>query len=439
MSSHSRLAASKAGQWIRCPGSIAYVEWLKKENKIPEDTSNKWGELGTAVHKVLEIAIEEKIHPEVMPAKQLKKLTGHDLNERDIAGAQLAYNYVINIEKEYDEILAERKYDLSFVYDTDTGGTADISGFQDQGTLLIADYKNGKTVVEAEENYQLRIYALGAYYHENEWYNFQDVKTVIIQPNAPHRLGKIRADDFTIDELKKWEEKNLIPAINAIKNESATLIPGPNQCAWCEARHVCEANAKQSLQLAQIDFENVAHPKPELPAPKTLTKQQLSFILDNESRILQFLKACKAYAFETLEKGKEPIPYYHLEDKYSNRKLRDEKIVKKKIRENKLTIKEFIIAAEPKLMGVTQIEAYLKTKKWDKDKIAKFMDEVTERDLAGKELVRSNDSAQTEFAKLTTTKTLKNTGGRNGDSRQKRTSTIKSKFKRRKIFKTKRG
>lgn len=410
--SHSRLAASQAPRWIRCPGSIAYIEFLIKEGKIPEDRAGDAARLGTAVHAVIEYCIKQEIHPRALTKRQINKIVKSDPETQDIIftskeidGASMCVERAEQIRPEYDELFAERKYDLSFIYDVDLGGTCDISGFQQNGWLAIEDYKNGRTPVEAT-SYQLMIYALGAYHNENDWYNFKNVKRTIIQPNASHPDGRIRSEDISVDDLLRWEEKTLVPAVTKIARNTAELIPGPIQCEWCPARHLCEANAKDSLSIAQIDFENVASPKPELPAPQSLSKDQLAFVVDNKSRILKFLDMCEEHVFKTIERG-EQIGDYHLEDKVGNRVYLEDKL-KRKLKLKRIPLKDVTITSEPKLMPVTQLESYLTSvKKWPKDKIAKFMDSVTDRPIKGKKLAKSLKTAESDFSKLKTSKKSK--------------------------------
>jgi hypothetical protein len=304
------------------------------------------------------------------------------------------------IEPEFDEVFAERKYDLSFRYAIEVGGTCDVSAFKKRGLLAIEDYKNGRTVVEANNNFQMKVYGLGAYHNENEWYDFKKVRTTIIQPNAPHRLGRIRSDEFKISELLRWEEKEMAPAIELIAKNTATLIPGPEQCTWCDGRHLCEANAKQSVQLAQIDFQHLAEPKAELPAPNVLTREQLCFILDNDSRIRKFLDACAEHITRVIAETDERVGDYELIDKVGNRTFIESKKLRTNIRKNKLTIKECMNTHEPSMMTVTQLEAYLKNaKKWDTQAVSEFMGTITERPLRGKMLSKSVDNAEDDFSK----------------------------------------
>ena len=397
---HSRLAASASSRWLLCRGSVAYIEHLKDEKRIPRESSNVQAELGTAVHSLVEEAIIKQKHPQIFNKHEIAKLTKIPLDARAIEGATIAFEWAQSLRDDFDEFEAERQYNLTYRYGIDMGGTSDISGFKKRGTLLIGDYKNGRSPVEVEKNSQMRIYTLGAYHHENEWYNFKKIHNTIIQPNASHPDGKIRHELYSIKELLTWEENTLIPAIEDIKRNTAKLTPGPVQCAWCEARYLCEANAKQTMQLAQIDFENLAEPKPTLPMPGTMSKKQLAFILDNADRIKKFLKACEDYAYESVQHG-SPVGDYTLIDSFGNRVF-IEKALTRLLRRHKIDAKSVMLTPEPQLMSVTQLEAHLKSAlTWSPSKVKEFMDDVTDRPISGKKLVKSKSSAENDFGKIT--------------------------------------
>ena len=399
---HSRLAASAAARWIRCPGSIAYIEFLIHENKIPEETTSTAATKGTHCHTILEFCIKKSKLPIKLGPRFLKRLTnGFNITYEDLKGIQLYWKYIQDQKAYFDETFAERRYDLSGRYKEDIGGTADVTQCKENDLLHIGDYKNGRTLVEALDNYQLRIYALGAYYDFNDLYKFKKVMMTIGQPNAYHADGSIRDDTISVSELKKWEENYLIPAVEKIRNKSSELIPGDKQCEWCPARNVCEANAKQSLQIAQLDFKKYAEPRQDLPMPSSLTSQQIVFILDNKERLLNFIKGVEEHA-EAMLRNDERLGPYHLSKKKGNRKLIPKSELKTLCKSRGLPWGEIEVPQDPKTLGITDLERYLKLKKnWTDNRITKFMEKATTRAEGKTQLTKTaKHTAEIDFAEF---------------------------------------
>ena len=400
MSTHSRLAASAADRWIRCPGSIAYVEFLLKEGKIKPRPSGSAAELGTACHEVLEYCVKKDIAPTDLKPSVIKKLTKIPLKYDDLKGVEYYWTRVQEDKEKFDVTYTERKYDLSNRYGTDLGGTADVTQAKMKDLLQIGDYKNGRTVVETS-SYQIRIYGLGAFYEFNEKYNFSHIQFTIGQPNAYHTDGSVRSETITVKELMKWEKQYLIPAVQKIKNGTTELIPGKKQCLWCDARNHCEANAKQAIQIAQLDFAGCAEPRQDLPVAQDLTKEQIVFILDNKDRLVKFLKGIEEYAFELLDSN-ERLGNYRLSEKKGNRKLLPEAELKSVLKEYKLTIKSVKPTPEPKYFGITDMERFLdKDKGWKADRIAEFMKKATTRASGKRQLSKTTGhTAEKDFGHL---------------------------------------
>lgn len=385
---HSRLAASLGDQFIGCPGSIAYVEHLKAEGKIAEDESSPASELGTGVHAVIEYCGKLGINPQKI-GKELINVTKQKIGQHEINSAEIAYKYARLMQKQYGEVLFEERYPLDDIYDIDIGGTTDLVGLKKKKVLHTADYKNGRGLVEHMVHPQQRIYSLGAYYNEDHWMHWNDktiVRNTIIQPNAYHPEGRIRTDEYTIKELRKWEEKKLIPAIELIKTGTTTLTPGDKQCLWCDARRVCPANAKQTLKIAKLDFKDVPARKKDMQTPDTLTNDELAFTIQNTKRIQNFLEGAEKEAFARLEKG-ERIGDLKIQDKFGNRRMIGKNKFQKVLKSFNVKPKKLILQQDPKMMTLTDIRTYLKKEKhWQKNKIERFISQITYSPIIGKQL-----------------------------------------------------
>lgn len=398
MAKHRRLSASSSPRWIPCPGSIAYIEHLKEEKKIPEDTKSDASIKGDKTHEIFEYCVDYRISPMDLSDAKVWDICRYKLSRSDLASVDLFWQFVFENIHIYDKTYAEQSYDLSYQYDADIGGTADLTQCQDSGTLHIGDYKNGRTLVEASTP-QIKIYALGAFYEFDEIFNFQDVKLTIGQPNAYHTDGKIRSESLTVDELMKWEENTLIPVIEKIKSNTTELNPGEKQCEWCPAAGVCEANAKQTSQIIQLEFNKYAEPRQSLPSPQSLTGEQLAFILDNKNRVQNWLKEIDNYAKSLLEKG-ERIGKYQLSTKKGNRKLKPLAQLRKILRHKRLESAPFI-KEDPQTKTISEVEHYLKTiRKWNEQKIKTFMDDITDRGKDSIQLLKSEHTTENDFTNL---------------------------------------
>lgn len=412
---HSRLAASKGEQFIYCPGSIAYIEYLKAEGKIPERTTSAASELGTGVHSVIEHCGKLGINPQKI-GKDVKKITKVTLGQHEINSAETCYEFSQEMKKEYGEVLFEERYPLDDIYGIDVGGTTDLVGLLRKKVLHTGDYKNGRGMVEHLVNPQQRIYSLGAYYNEDHWMHWNDktiVRNTIIQPNAYHNEGRIRTDEYTIKELRVWEEKTLIPAIELIKSGTATLTPGDKQCNWCDARRVCPANAKQTLQIAKLDFKDVPAKgqgfkdvpatrkvKKGLQNPETLSNDELAFTIENTQRLINFLEGAEKEAFARIEKG-ETIGDLKISDKFGNRRIIGKKKFEKILKSFKVKPKKLMLEQNPKMMTLTDMRNYLKKEKhWQKNKIETFIGEITYSPVIGKQL--RIESKTTDFDHIET-------------------------------------
>lgn len=417
---HKRLAASASSRWLKCTGSIRLIEDLKRAKKIPEKSTNPAAELGTAVHYVIEQDLLKNKKADEFLGKSIKvegMTKPVKIAKKQINDAKVCISYAKRQRRRSKgKLHAEKSYDLSDIYKAPIGGTADITITADK-ILEIGDYKNGKTFVEVNGNTQLRIYALGAWYYYRDQYDFEKIKITIIQPNGQKNFKPvskdewIRTEEFSLKDLLHWERKVLIVALNEIQSNKDKLVPDENnQCYWCEAKAHCFAR-KEKKEKLRYDVTSKLNLIPisetgVLPEPETLTEQELANAVSNADPVIKFYNDCKKLALKRIE-DKINIPGWDRVPKQGNRKIKDEKLLKRKLRKRKILVKDITINSPDRLMGITELQNFLRIEKnWSNEEIEKFMDEVTTRESSGF-VLKQVDSASEDFAEFANLETQK--------------------------------
>ena len=123
-------------------------------------------------------------------------------------------------------------------------GTGDALIISD--TLLdVVDYKHGVGVrVDAQDNPQMQLYALGAVARFGSLYDFTNVRCTIIQP----RIGNLSEEYLTTEELLAWADAEVVPAARLAWEGKGDFRPGEH-CRFCSARAVCAARAAEALKI----------------------------------------------------------------------------------------------------------------------------------------------------------------------------------------------
>jgi hypothetical protein len=216
--------------------------------------------------------------------------------------AALVYaKYISGLKRCGSRLHVEKQIDL-FLYDERAFGTADavIINYDE---LHVIDFKYGAGyAVEIKCNPQLRFYALGSLLMLSD--DVQErIKTVsigVVQPRAIHPDGIIRTEVISAQELLKWGDEVLKPAMEATKPANAPLVTG-SWCRWCPALSSCPEQGKIVVAGAVLDFCDT----PALPEPKVLTPEQISLVLANEERVNAWFAAVRARCYEAIESGGE--------------------------------------------------------------------------------------------------------------------------------------
>jgi hypothetical protein len=353
---------------MNCPGSIALIG-------DESSTTNKAAMLGTAAHKLLEIMIIADQHEarDYAGGVLLVKAAGDEetefyatgvpaldpeharpgwfmfvADEKMIEGVQQTIDEIDRLKAEMcegTEIFSERFLDMSWL-DSRLGGTADVTLVEPFGRAELVDHKNGYVLVEAKDNDQLKQYAVGIAHEHSDC---ESVTVTISQPNAPHKAGLIRAETFTIDELKLYEIR-MKEAAEATSTPNAPLRAG-DWCLWCPAKTRCPAYDAMLLEEAQVDF---AEDEPPTMLPTPVSTEELAHKMEWVPVIEAWIGRIKADIQRELENG-NAVAGWKLVRGRAKRRWTSEHAVLERLR-GEIGLEDDDLWVAPKLKSPAQVE-----------------------------------------------------------------------------------
>lgn len=271
---HALLSASSAHRWLECPPSVLASQGLP-------DSSSAAADQGTAAHELAEW--------------KLRCVLGLDPASRPVSDRQDAEmeahtdDYVAYVR----EVLAsvrqvtpdalvciEQRLDFSHVV-PDGFGTGDCVIVAD-GIIHVIDLKYGAGVlVEAEENPQLKLYALGALHTFEALYEPGEVVVHIFQP----RRDNVTSWATTATELTTWAETEVAPKAELAVAGEGEFCPG-SWCQFCKIAPTCRARAQANLDLARFEFKAAAE----------LTDAEIAAVLAQLPQLTKWASDVEAYA-----------------------------------------------------------------------------------------------------------------------------------------------
>ena len=335
MGEHALLSASSAHRWLKCtPSPVLELQF--------EEQSSAFADEGTAAHALAEYKLRRYLGQECeRPESEYEDEEMKRCTEEYLEYAAELISQARTISKDAI-ILIEQKLDFS-CYVPEGFGTGDLIVISDN-VLEICDFKYGKGIeVSAENNPQMKLYALGALNLFGSLYDIKAVRMHIFQP----RLENISVYEISVDELTEWAETELKEKAGlAIKGEGK-FLPGEH-CRFCKARHKCRARAESFLEMAKYDF------KP----PHLLSDDEVAELLEKAQLLSQWASDLWAYATEAaINEGKEWKGYKLVEGR-TNRKYVDEQKVAE------LLIKSgYSDIYKQSLLGISEMEKKLGKKK----------------------------------------------------------------------------
>lgn len=307
--SHARLSPSGGHRWGVCPGSV------REETGLP-DTESPAAKDGTRTHKLLEICVQDNLKDPMLLLGTEIECEGETFKVDGDRAARVAtaISYIRGRRNQLSDCLvrAEGQVDAGiWLGRDDIKGTVDVQLIGKE-ILEIIDYKDGMLPVDAENNFQLSTYMLGAAHQHLSGTSlpFTEFKLTVIQPKMAE-LGRDPISSWSMDisGFRKFMEK-LQKAAIATDSADAPLIPGEVQCRWCKAKGTCPALREKALTDAQVLFEGTGLSSPQEIAsedPSNFDDVKLGKIIESLPLINQFLAAVQEEALRRLTSG-TPIP-----------------------------------------------------------------------------------------------------------------------------------
>lgn len=238
---HAVCSASASKMWINCPPS-ARLQLL-----YPEETSI-YAEEGSFVHELCEYKVKKHLHRR-MTRPQSEEFESEEAENNSDIYLETIESFEEQMKADHGScmVLVEERLDFSNIVPQGFG-TGDCV-LVSPGELHICDYKNGKGVfVDAHENSQMQLYALGAVRAYDFIYDFKTVSMTIIQP----RLENISTYTISKDELIAWGEK--IKPIARMAYEGKGEQKCGDWCRFCKAKAQCQARKEEALKLLNDEF-----------------------------------------------------------------------------------------------------------------------------------------------------------------------------------------
>ena len=337
---HALLSPSGAKKWLSCAASLAC------EKDIP-NTSGKAAVLGTAMHTIAEVHLNQYIKGTAIPLE--REVGAYVLDEgkgqikaliSPMKGAVLITADMIEQVRKYTDYCKaiidvatyaklEMRVNLTEVlhpgYEgVETFGTADLVAVQelantDEHMLIIGDLKTGRHRVEAKENKQLMLYALGVYRRLKRRYNITTVRLVIFQPYA----GGASEWDISVEGLElfaKFAQKRALLALDAYFRGKKSLKasdfkPSVDGCQWCRFSEQCAARTKTVNSVLAEELED--------DFALELTPEQLVAEYEKLPLLRQHIDKVEKAMAAALHSGKKVPGYKLVEGRPGNRAWKD--------------------------------------------------------------------------------------------------------------------
>ena len=344
-SDHALLGPSSAHRWLSCTPSARLEEGLP-------DTGSSYATEGTLAHRLGELLLraeyegaditeelaEVQADPQYSPA-MMEHMEGYAA----FVGERMADAKSRCTDP---RLYVEQRIDVS-EYVPDGFGTTDCVIIAD-GLMDVIDLKYGAGIpVSAEDNPQMKIYALGCLLAFSLFYDITAIRMTIYQP----RLDSVSTAVIDRDKLEAWAEQFLKPRAALAYAGEGAFAPGELTCKWCKAGATCKARAEYQLELAAKDFQDAA----------LMDNDEIAEVLERLPGLLAWAKQVKDYAEDAAINHGEKFPGFKVVEGRANRRYVNEGAIARRLKKAGFATADIYKPKE--LLGITAMEKLVGAKK----------------------------------------------------------------------------
>jgi len=376
MTAHALLSASGSKRWLTCTPSARLEATLPEQKRQPG--AFDFSQEGTTAHSLAEVKLRYHFgqidYEEYQREIETIKSTPY-FNEDFEANVD---NYVLYVRSqigEGDTPLFEQRVDFSD-WIPDGFGTADVV-LLSKHSIRVIDLKFGKGVpVSAQDNTQLRLYALGAWSKFKEEYpDIKEVEYTIHQP----RLDSISSDGTSITKLLDWANYFVKPKAKKAWAGAGEFLPG-DHCQFCKAKAQCRARSDFNTELTRLEFRD----------PPLLDEDEISLVLSKAQNLRTWVNDVEEHALNRAVESNIIPPGFKLATSITHRRYVDQALAAT-VLEDKGLDKE-IIWEKPKLKTIAAIKKLV-----PKSPIEAWLGDLIARPEGQPKLVRVKDELKEDF------------------------------------------
>lgn len=344
-SDHALLGPSSAHRWLSCTPSARLEEGLP-------DTGSSYATEGTLAHRLGELLLRAEYEGTDI-TEELAEVQADP--QYSPAMMEHIEGYVAFVAERYADakshcpdprLYVEQRIDVS-EYVPDGFGTTDCVIIAD-GLMDVIDLKYGAGIpVSAEDNPQMKIYALGCLLAFSLFYEITAIRMTIYQP----RLDSISTAVIDRDKLEAWAEQFLKPRAAQAYAGEGPFAPGEMTCKWCKAGATCKARAEYQLELAAKDFQDAA----------LMDNDEIAEVLERLPGLLAWAKQVKDYAEDAAINHGEKFPGFKVVEGRANRRYVNEGAIARRLKKAGFATADIYKPKE--LLGITAMEKLVGAKK----------------------------------------------------------------------------